>query len=42
MWNKRLWSGVVVLLAACAQPQPYVRPALPVPTQWPAALGKSG
>jgi multidrug efflux system outer membrane protein len=40
MLNKALWMGVVVLLAACAQPQPYVRPDLPVPTQWPAALGQ--
>ncbi|WP_342618991.1 efflux transporter outer membrane subunit [Rhodoferax sp. GW822-FHT02A01] len=35
------WGSLllVLLLAACAQPSEYVRPELPVPTQWPGVAG---
>jgi multidrug efflux system outer membrane protein len=37
------WGSVVLalLLAACAQPSEFVRPALPVPSQWPGVVANT-
>ncbi len=40
---KKLWAyGMVALLVACGQTQEFVRPAAPVPAQWPATVSSEG